>query len=78
MVKDSPFIRTFFMDTTFSQALNLNGMSLATSIVVWGMIIFLMALVLGIIVFFKKQLDIKKELGATTKILKSKKDKGFY
>ncbi len=48
------------MDSTFSQALELNGMSTATIAVVWLMIIFLVALLLGIGLFFKGQIENKK------------------
>ncbi|WP_320667847.1 hypothetical protein [Prochlorococcus sp. MIT 1307] len=51
------------MDSSFSSALELNGMSATTSLVVWVMIIFLFLLIFGILYYFKKELDKKKIKG---------------
>ena len=50
------------MDPSFSSALELNGMSSATAIVVWSMIVFLLLLLIGIGFYFKKQIDNKNKL----------------
>ena len=64
------------MNSSFSQALELSGMSSATAIVVWTMIIFLITLILGIGIFFKKQID-KKQSQQNTSSISDKKGKGF-
>tara|TARA_B100000029_G_scaffold158045_1_gene153393 strand:+ start:208 stop:408 length:201 start_codon:yes stop_codon:yes gene_type:complete len=63
------------MNSSFSQALELSGMSSATAIVVWTMIIFLITLILGIGIFFKKQID-KKQSQQNTSFISGKKGKG--
>ena len=64
------------MDSSFSKALDLNQMSSSTTLVVWTMVIFLIALVVGILIFFKRQLD-NKNSKKTQSPLKSKTGKGF-
>ncbi len=67
------------MNSSFSQALELRGMSSATTTVISLMIIFLIALVLAIGFFFIKSLEKKrfqkKELSDLSK--STKKTKGF-
>ena len=64
------------MDSSFSQALELKGMSSATETVVWLMILFLISIIVGIGVLFKSQFDKKKN---PTKLYreKNKTGKGF-
>ena len=64
------------MDSSFSKALDLNQMSSSTTLVVWTMVVFLIALVLGILIFFKRQLDNKNSKKKPSP-LKNKTGKGF-
>ncbi len=64
------------MNSSFSQSLELSSMSSTTTLVVWSMIIFLIVLVLGIGVFFVKQLD-KRKKQSDQFLLAEKKGKGF-
>lgn len=43
------------MDNSFSQGLKLNSLTSTTSLVIWSMIIFLIALIIGISIIFRKQ-----------------------
>ncbi len=54
------------MERSFLRALELNPLSSATSAVVWAMIIFLVVLLVGIGLYFKKQLNRKKIEGIGT------------
>ena len=63
------------MESTFSEALSLNGMSSTTAYVVWAMTAFLIALVVGIFIFFKKQIQVRKTLEGEYQ--KTNKAKGF-
>ena len=65
------------MNSSFSQSLELSRMSSTTTLVVWSMIIFLIVLVLGIGVFFVKQLD-KRNKKSNQFLLSEKKGKGFW
>jgi len=65
------------MNSSFSQSLELSSMSSTTTLVVWSMIIFLILLVLGIGVFFVKQLD-KRSKKSNQFLLSEKKGKGFW
>ncbi len=64
------------MDSSFSKALALNGMSTSTAIVVWTMIIFLLALIVGILYFFNRQLH-RNKLTSRVSSNKRKEGKGF-
>ena len=64
------------MDSSFSKALELSGMSSTTSLVVKAMIIFLVVLTFGLAVAFKKQLDARKVLQKPTPS-KSNPGEGF-
>ena len=44
------------MNSSFSEGLELSGMSSTTAGVVWSMVIFLIALVIGIFIMFQQQL----------------------
>lgn len=64
------------MNSPFSKALELDGMSPTTAGVVWSMVAFLVLLTLGIGFIFKKQLD-KRSQKKTTLVKNSESGKGF-
>jgi len=64
------------MDATFSSSLDLNRMSTSTIVVLWGMIIFLLILVSGIAIYFKRELN-KKDFDRRDSITSNKSGKGF-
>ena len=64
------------MEESFSKALKLSGMSSTTTLVVWSMIIFLIALILGIAILFKIQLEKRNIEKVKVTDLKEKR-KGF-
>ncbi len=64
------------MDSSFSKALDLNGMSTTTTIVVWAMIIFLIVLVGSIAIFFLNQSN-KQKKDKVQFPFKEKNGKGF-
>ena len=65
------------MDSTFSKALNLSGMSSVTSLVVWIMSIFLILLIVGIAFFFQNQRNSKHKRPSSTFPDKGSTGKGF-
>lgn len=64
------------MDSSFSQALKLSSMSSTTAMVIWGMVLFLIAITVVISLYFKKQIDLSKKVNAS-KITKESQSKGF-
>ena len=64
------------MDSSFSNGLQLNGMSSATSDVIWIMIIFLLILVLVIgYAFIQRLINLNKKISIPKN--KTSKSKGF-
>ena len=64
------------MGTSFSNALELNGMSSTTTIVVWSMIAFLILLAIGVGFVFKKQIDLRQN-AEEIELSKKSPPKGF-
>ncbi len=62
------------MDSYFSQALKLNGMSSTTALVIWVMVIFLLVLIVGIGFGFKRLNGNQEKL---SKISEKSNSKGF-
>ncbi len=65
------------MEKSFSQLIQLEGMSLNTYVVVLVMIIFLVALIVGVGLVFKNQYDRRKRAYEENIIKKSFRSKGF-